>query len=114
MDRGRAELREKFQMEPPENAWSRLNAELEKKQAMASKKRGNRFKLLSIALALLLISGVIYYYLSPAYVYTLNAVVENNTPGSVKNAVNKTNDKPIERSHSEVKNTTDDIDLVFR
>ena len=52
-------------MDPPESAWSRLDADLERKQAGMYRKRGNRFKLLSLGLGLLLLSSVAYYYISP-------------------------------------------------
>src|SRR5258708_26914682 len=54
-----------FRMEPPADAWKLLDADLERKRTIIYKQRGNRFKLLSIGLALLLISFVTYHYLSP-------------------------------------------------
>ncbi|HYV90252.1 MAG TPA: hypothetical protein VE978_00645 [Chitinophagales bacterium] len=55
---------EPFEMNPPAGAWDALDAELTKKQAILYKKRASRFKLLSITLALLLFSFIIYHYFS--------------------------------------------------
>jgi opacity protein-like surface antigen len=56
-------LRDRFKMNPPEDAWTKLDADLERQRAMQYKQRGNRFKLLSLCLAVLLISIVAYNYL---------------------------------------------------
>jgi len=59
-------LKDSFRMTPPADGWSRLDAELEKKQAGMYRQKANRFKWLSILLALLLLSFVSYYYLIPS------------------------------------------------
>jgi hypothetical protein len=59
-------LKESFSMTPPADGWSRLDAELERKQAVVYRQKANRFKRLSILLALLLLSSISYYYLSPS------------------------------------------------
>ncbi len=55
---------EDFKMNPPVDAWNKLKAELQGKKAVIYKQRANRFKLLSITLALLLFSFTTYYYVT--------------------------------------------------
>src|SRR5438874_8685142 len=55
---------EPYEMKPPDGAWNSLDAELTKKQAIIYKKRADRFKLLSLTLALLLLSFITYYSVS--------------------------------------------------
>src|SRR5258706_7613651 len=91
-----------FRMEPPSNAWNRLDADLEKKQALIYKRRGDRFKLLSICLVLLLTSFVAYHYLSPSgHADTTANVVQktlpvnhNNTDSSPSNVQREFNNIP--------------------
>lgn len=52
----------------PDSSWKRLEAELDKQQAMRYKKQTGRFRLLSICLALLLISFMFYHFLVPTSV----------------------------------------------
>jgi hypothetical protein len=107
-------LAEKFQMEPPADSWSRLNAELDYKQGLAYRKRGNRFKMLSIVLALLLISGVIYYYVSIPYRYNLTAAVDNSNTRSAGNEGKEIKDKPLKSPQAVVRNTSDGVGLVVK
>src|SRR5258706_3016157 len=80
-----------FRMEPPSNAWNRLDADLEKKQALIYKRRGDRFKLLSICLVLLLTSFVAYHYLSPfGHADTTPNVVQKTLPDNHNNTDNST------------------------
>ncbi|MEI6816000.1 MAG: outer membrane beta-barrel protein [Bacteroidota bacterium] len=60
----RTEL-ESVEMEPSENVWNQLEAELERKQSLIYKKSATRFKLLSLGLALLLLSFLAFNYLMP-------------------------------------------------
>src|SRR5258706_1052188 len=91
-----------FRMEPPSNAWNRVDADLEKKQALIYKRRGDRFKLLSICLVLLLTSFVAYHYLSPSgHADTTANVVQktlpvnhNNTDSSPSNVQREFNNIP--------------------
>ena len=52
-----------FKMDAPDDAWSKLDADLDKKQAVVYKKRANRFKLLSIVLLLIIFSFTTWHYL---------------------------------------------------
>jgi len=93
-------VRDRFQMEPPENAWNLLDAELEKKQASMYWQRGNRFKWLSIGLALLLVSSVTWYYIvsnhagksSKEIANTVAAPTVNNTEVSKSSSADKAAD----------------------
>src|SRR5437868_4173418 len=53
---------EPMKMDAPDAAWSMLDAELSKKQALLYKKSANRLRILSILLMLLLISFVTYHF----------------------------------------------------
>lgn len=89
-----AHVRDRFKMDPPENAWNLLDAELERKQASIYRQRGNRFKMLSIGLALLLVSFITYYYLSPIHQeVTGNATTKSNN--SSVNADKKENNNKL-------------------
>ncbi|MBK9733280.1 MAG: PorT family protein [Chitinophagaceae bacterium] len=70
-----------FRLEAGEHTWSRLDAELDKKQAALYKQRATRYKLLSACLALFLCSFITCHYISRS---TLDA------PSSVA-AIEKTN-----------------------
>jgi opacity protein-like surface antigen len=92
-----------FRMEPPANAWNRLDADLEKKRALIYKQRGDRFKLLSICLVLLLTSFVAYHYLSPSrhadtaanVVQKVVPVNHNNTDSSPADVQREFNNAPV-------------------
>lgn len=56
---------EKFEMAPPEKAWTSLNAALDTKQAVIYKKKAYRYQLISISLSVLLISLVAFQYFAP-------------------------------------------------
>ena len=56
---------EKFEMAPPEKAWTSLNAELDAKQAVIYKKKAYRYQLISISLSVLLISLIAFQYFAP-------------------------------------------------
>ncbi|MEO8148755.1 MAG: outer membrane beta-barrel protein [Bacteroidia bacterium] len=51
-----------YKMDPPENAWSAIDAALTKKQEIIYRQKTKRYKWLSIGLALLLIFSVSSYY----------------------------------------------------
>ena len=51
-----------LKMDAPENAWNKLDAALDKKQALIYKKTATRFKLISIGLALFLLSFMTCHY----------------------------------------------------
>src|SRR5438128_1250972 len=72
--------RDKFKLDPPEDAWSQLNAALDKEQADMYRQKSNRFKWLSITLALLLISCISYYYfIHQEHTNTKQTLVNQNT-----------------------------------
>jgi hypothetical protein len=73
-------LRDRFKMNPPDEAWTKLDADLERQRAMRYKQRGNRFKLLSVGLAMLLISIITYNYLMSSHQSLLSdaSVTKNN------------------------------------
>jgi hypothetical protein len=106
IDKRRQDLRDKFQMEPPEDAWRSLDAELEKKQVLFDKQRGNRFKWLSIGLALVLMSIVVYYYVSTTYQSNLVADISKNNDTSVNNNKREVSSKPLAINNSEVRNAS--------
>ena len=54
-----------FKMDAPDDAWGKLDADLDKRQAVVYKQRANRFKLLSIALLFIIFSFVTWQYLVP-------------------------------------------------
>ncbi|CAN5635185.1 hypothetical protein BH11BAC2_BH11BAC2_26410 [soil metagenome] len=56
---------EDFKMEVPDHAWDRLDADLNKSQAVVYKQKANRFRLLSIALLFIMFSFVTCQYLIP-------------------------------------------------
>ena len=56
---------ENLKMDAPDDAWNKLDADLDKKQAVVYKKRANRFKLLSIVLLLIIFSFTTWHYLIP-------------------------------------------------
>ena len=56
---------DKFRIDAPDNAWDKLDADLDKKQAVVYKQRANRFKRLSIVLLLFIFSFTIWHYLTP-------------------------------------------------
>src|ERR1035437_5494142 len=53
---------QKLKMNPPENAWNRLDAELARKQALLNNNKANRFKTLFIVTGFLLLCSVSYLY----------------------------------------------------
>ena len=57
---------DKFRIDAPDNAWDKLDADLDKKQAVVYKQRANRFKRLSIVLLLFIFSFTIWHYLIPS------------------------------------------------
>ena len=61
IDKDLQQLRDRFEMNPPENAWDLLDADLERKQAIMYKRSRNKFKVLSICLALLLVPFIAFY-----------------------------------------------------
>ncbi len=63
-NKGLQMLRDRFKMNPPDDVWKKLDADLERQRTMLYRDRGNRFKMLSIVLALLLVSFVSYFFLS--------------------------------------------------
>ena len=65
IDKELQQLRDRFEMNPPENAWNLLDADLERKQAIRYKRSRNRFKTLSICLALMLLLFITYYCYYP-------------------------------------------------
>ena len=69
-----------FKMDAPENAWNKLDAELDKKQARVYMQRANRFKLLSLLLLLIIFSFTVLHYLNPTSSSDkmVNAIVKNN------------------------------------
>ena len=67
---------DKFRIETPDDAWDKLGADLDKKQAVVYKQRANRFKLLSIALLLIIFSFVTWQYLIPT-------LTTNNLAGAI-------------------------------
>jgi hypothetical protein len=69
-------LRERFKMDPPEDIWNKIEVELERQRALKYRQRGNRFKLLSLILALLLFSIITFNYFAPD---------KSKTPGSSSN-----------------------------
>ncbi|MBK7965815.1 MAG: outer membrane beta-barrel protein [Bacteroidetes bacterium] len=52
-------------MEPPASAWSKLEGDLNKKQALAYQYKANRFKLLSLVLSLLLCCIATCHFITP-------------------------------------------------
>ncbi|MEO8085611.1 MAG: outer membrane beta-barrel protein [Bacteroidota bacterium] len=64
-----------LKMTAPDNAWEKLDADLNKKQAVVYKQRANRFKLLSIALLFIIFSFVTWQYLVPSSTSTKLAKV---------------------------------------
>src|ERR1041385_2031332 len=105
-------LIEQYEMKPPEGEWDSLDAELTKKQATIYKKRANRFKILSIALALLLLSFIIYHYFSPIRETNREGrIIDRTSSGNYATAQNPINsDSNSESStgfqHSSEKNST--------
>ena len=69
-----------FKMDAPDNAWDKLDADLDKKQAVVYKQRANRFRLLSIILLLIIFSFTTWHYLIPASTTKslTNVITENN------------------------------------
>lgn len=84
IDKDLKQLRDRFEVDPPENAWNLLDTDLERKQATMYRQSRNRFKLLSILLALMLISFVTYYWFyTPT---TLSGAKNSGYNGSEANA----------------------------
>ncbi|MEO6168108.1 MAG: outer membrane beta-barrel protein [Chitinophagales bacterium] len=65
-----------FSMDAGEHTWSRLDAELDKKQAALYKKRANRFKLLSACLGFFLCSFITCHYVSRSTFDSVSPVAE--------------------------------------
>ncbi|MEO8150599.1 MAG: outer membrane beta-barrel protein [Bacteroidia bacterium] len=57
---------DKFRREAPDSAWNKLDADLDKRQNLAYKRRANRFKLLSILLLLFIFFSFTWEYLIPS------------------------------------------------
>ncbi len=110
INRGSSDLRDKFKMDAPENAWSLLSAELERKQAIRYKQRGNRFKLLSIGLALLLVSFITYYYLGSSD----HAGKPGNATNNTVAVVNDAGTKPLTNNKHQADNTSGNKTLVSK
>ena len=78
---------ESLKMDAPDSAWDKLDADLDKKQAVVYKQKANRFKLLSISLALFLFSFMTCHYIAPT------STNKNLTNGP--NLLNSTNDNAL-------------------
>src|SRR5580700_3254524 len=87
-------VKDSLEMNPPENAWNRLEADLDRKQILIYKTRTNRLKWLSATLAVLLVSFIVYQYLIP-YRNTDSIVSKDkqsiSANGNRKSSENKTN-----------------------
>src|ERR1017187_1237843 len=95
-------VRDRFKMDPPANAWNLLDAELERKQATIYRQRGNRFKMLSIGLALLLVSFITYYYLSPVQQTAIGNANAKSNNSSVNTDKNENNNNLLTGSDSKI------------
>jgi len=111
IDQGIKSRRERFKMDPSEDAWKRLDADLERQRALRFRQRGNRFKMLSIGLALLLVSILAYNYFTPDLsnpVSNSKAIMEtpanNNTV--VHEKMNKTTSGLLAENNGEMNSAT--------
>ena len=90
-----------FNMDAPDNAWDKLDADLDKKQAVVYKQRANRFKLLSIVLFLIIFSFTAWHYLIP----TSNTQKLNNFITENKTTINKASSSNIEPKSNSTPNS---------
>ena len=74
---------DKFRIDAPDNAWDKLDADLDKKQAVVYKQRASRFKWFSIVLILIIFSYVAWQYLMPSTTKNSAIIIpETNTVSS--------------------------------
>ncbi len=90
-----------FKMDAPDNAWAKLDADLDKKQAAVFKLRANRFKRLSIVLLLIIFSFTAWQFLiSTSGAKKLSRIqVENKTSA---NKLSSNNFEPKNNSNSNI------------
>lgn len=76
-------------MEPPASAWTRLEGDLNKKQAVVLQRKANNFKLLSLVLSLFLCCFVTCHYLVPTNTTTfpLHSITQKSTAKNILQSV---------------------------
>ncbi len=74
-------------MEPPASAWSKLEGDLNKKQAVVFQRKANNFKLLSLVLSLFLCCFVTCHYLVPTTTLPLHSTTQKSTEKNILRSV---------------------------
>lgn len=93
-------------MEPPASAWSKLEGDLNKKQAMVFQRKANNFKLLSLVLSLFLCCFVTCHYLVPTTTFPLHSITQKTTEKNIYQSVQVENQKPLINSNPVSTETT--------
>ena len=95
-------------MEPPASAWSKLEGDLNKKQAVEFQRKANNFKLLSLVLSLFLCCFVTCHYLVPTNTTTfpLHSITQKTTEKNTYQSVQVENQSPLINSNPVSTETT--------
>lgn len=102
-------------MEPPVSAWSRLEGELNKKQAVLLQRKANNFKMLSLILSLFLCCFVTCHYLTPTSTFPIHSITQKTTEKKTYPSAQVEKQDPIKFTNplpTEITNTTKEIETT--